>query len=65
MSRAPSEVGASTGTSSSATARLPVTVLSGEMALGPKSWRALPDPFPKWAELPLELQAGVECVSHV
>ena len=36
-----------------------------EMALGPKSWRALPDPFPKWAELPLELQEGVERVSHV
>ena len=34
MSRAPSEVGASTGTSSPATARLPVTVLSGFLGAG-------------------------------
>ncbi|MCU0675284.1 MAG: hypothetical protein MUE69_21130, partial [Myxococcota bacterium] len=34
MSRAPSEVDASTGTSSPATARLPVTVLSGFLGAG-------------------------------
>lgn len=31
-----------------------------EMALGPKAWGALRDPFPEWPPLPLELQAGVE-----